>query len=65
MKFKNPFIALFITINCLTVFSQDRKPTVAVANPNINGLSTPTESVAKMMRLEFIKLDKFIVLDST
>jgi hypothetical protein len=63
MKSKNPFIALFIVINCLTVFSQDRKPNVAVANPNINGLSTPTESVAKMMRLEFIKLDKFIVLD--
>jgi len=63
MKSNITFIALFTAINFFTGFSQDKKPTIAVSNPNINGLSSKVESVAKMMRLEFIKLEKFIVLD--
>lgn len=42
---------------------EEPKPTMAVSNPNMNGLSTKTESAAKMIRLELIKIDKHIVLD--
>lgn len=38
-------------------------PTIAVANPNVNGLTVKPESVAKMMRLETIKLNKYKVYD--
>jgi hypothetical protein len=38
-------------------------PTIAVANPNVNGLTLKPESVAKMMRLETIKLNKYKVYD--
>ena len=43
--------------------AQETKPTIAVANPNVNGLFTKVESVAKMMRLEFVKMDQHLVLD--
>jgi hypothetical protein len=37
--------------------------TIAVANPNVNGLTIKPESVAKMMRLELIKINKYKVYD--
>lgn len=43
--------------------AQETKPTIAIANPNVNGLFTKVESVAKMMRLEFVKMDQHLVLD--
>jgi hypothetical protein len=41
----------------------EKLPTMAVANPNVNGLTLKPESVAKMMRLETIKLNKYKVYD--
>ena len=41
----------------------DQQSTIAVANPNVNGLTVKPESVAKMMRLETIKLNKYKVYD--
>lgn len=41
----------------------ETNPTIAVANPNVNGLTIKPESVAKMMRLETIKLQKYKVYD--
>ncbi|MFZ9612615.1 MAG: hypothetical protein ACO29Q_04980 [Crocinitomicaceae bacterium] len=41
----------------------ETNPTIAVANPNVNGLTLKPESVAKMMRLETIKLQKYKVYD--
>jgi hypothetical protein len=37
--------------------------TIAVANPNVNALTIKPESVAKMMRLELIKINKYKVYD--
>ncbi len=57
---------LFITACFIGMMSQaqtDKLPTIAVANPNVNGLTIKPESVAKMMRLETIKLQKYKVYD--
>lgn len=40
-----------------------QNPTIAVALPYVNGLESKPASVAKMMRLELIKLNKFKVYD--
>ena len=37
--------------------------TIAVANPNVNALTIKPESVAKMLRLELIKINKYKVYD--
>ena len=44
-------------------FAQTIKPTIAVANPNVNNLQNKPATVAKMMRLELIKLNQHSVLD--
>jgi len=57
---------LLLTTCLIGIFSQaqtDQVPTIAVANPNVNGLTVKPESVAKMMRLETIKLNKYKVYD--
>lgn len=57
---------LLLTTCLIGIFSQaqtDQVPTIAVANPNVNGLTVKPESVAKMMRLEAIKLNKYKVYD--
>lgn len=57
---------LFITACLFGMMSHaqtDKLPTIAVANPNVNGLTIKPESVAKMMRLEAIKLQKYKVYD--
>jgi hypothetical protein len=57
---------LLLTTCLIGIFSQaqtDQFPTIAVANPNVNGLTVKPESVAKMMRLEAIKLNKYKVYD--
>jgi hypothetical protein len=57
---------LLLTTCLIGIFSQaqtDQIPTIAVANPNVNGLTVKPESVAKMMRLEAIKLNKYKVYD--
>lgn len=57
---------LLITACLIGMMSQaqtEKMPTIAVANPNVNGLTLKPESVAKMMRLETIKLNKYKVYD--
>ena len=54
-------IALFSWFNG---FSQNgKKPSIAVANPHVQGLSITSEIAAKLIQLELIKLDKFSVYD--
>jgi hypothetical protein len=57
---------LLLTTCLIGIMSQaqtDKMPAIAVANPNVNGLTLKPESVAKMMRLETIKLNKYKVYD--
>jgi hypothetical protein len=57
---------LLLTTCLIGIMSQaqtEKLPTMAVANPNVNGLTVKPESVAKMMRLETIKLNKYKVYD--
>ncbi len=52
-----------LLVSTMITQAQETKPTIAIANPNVNGLFTKVESVAKMMRLEFVKMDQHLVLD--
>ncbi len=57
---------LLITACLIGMMSQaqtETMPTIAVANPNVNGLTLKSELVAKMMRLETVKLNKYKVYD--
>ena len=57
---------LLLTTCLIGMMSQaqtEKMPTIAVANPNVNGLTVKPEAVAKMMRLETIKLNKYKVFD--
>lgn len=63
MKTKFTQLIILFAIGSINLFAQDDKPSIAVSNPNVNGLTTKSESVAKMIRLELIKMDKHIVLD--
>ena len=57
---------LLLTTCLIGMMSQaqtETMPTIAVANPNVNGLTLKPESVAKMMRLETIKLKNYNVYD--
>ena len=42
---------------------QQGLPTIAVANPYVNGIETKSETVAKMIRLELIKMQQYKVYD--
>jgi hypothetical protein len=53
-------LSLILTI---TANAQNGKSTIAVANPNVQGLTITSKTAAKMMQLELIKLDKFSVYD--
>lgn len=46
-----------------TETNEPSKSTIAVALPHVSGLTSQPASIAKMMRLELIKLDKFKVFD--
>ena len=56
------FLALVFSLN-VTAQTTEVKSTIAVANPNVTSIAIKPESVAKMMRLELIKLDKYKVYD--
>ncbi|MFD1551866.1 hypothetical protein DNU06_01795 [Putridiphycobacter roseus] len=60
MKKLVAIIALFIGSSLM---AQSAKPTIAVANPNVEGLSLTPTLAAKLMQLELIKLNKFSVYD--
>lgn len=63
MKTKITGLITLFLIGSIHLKAQESKPSIAVSNPNVNGLTTKSESVAKMIRLELIKMDKHIVLD--
>jgi hypothetical protein len=63
MKTNITYLITLFTLGTMHLFAQEAKPSIAVSNPNVNGLTSKTESVAKMMRLELVKMDKHIVLD--
>jgi len=57
-----------VIIIALSIFSLNTsvaqvKESIAVANPHVEGLSLTSELAAKMIQLELIKIDKFLVYD--
>ncbi len=55
---------LLVSVICSTqLFAQDNAPTIAVANPNVNSLTQKPAILAKMIRLELIKMAKYKVYD--
>lgn len=60
-----------IALNFAITFAQDSTkttfqqglPTIAVANPYVNGITSKSETVAKMIRLELIKMQEYKVYD--
>lgn len=63
MKTNVTFLILLIQFFTLVAFAQDSNPTIAVATPNVNSLESKPAIVAKMLRLELIKMGKHKVLD--
>lgn len=59
----NVTLFLFLAICGINGFTQDNMPTLAVANPNVNSLESKPAIVAKMIRLELIKMNKYKVYD--
>lgn len=60
---KNLFLMLTLLINLWSFQQTDSKQTIAVANPNVEGLNLTPTLAAKLIQLELIKLDKFSVYD--
>lgn len=57
-------MALAITFSpMLTLGSSDSIVSIAVTNPNVNLINSKPEVIAKMIRLELNKLNKFYVMD--
>lgn len=65
MKTSNFFYLVLFSfgITSLQAQSTDSQSTIAASNPNVTSLSIKTESAARMMRLELIKLNKYKVYD--
>lgn len=57
------YLMLTLTLKFSAQTTQEVKPTIAVANPNVTSMAVKPETVSKMMRLELIKLDKYKVYD--
>jgi hypothetical protein len=55
------YLMLTLTLKFSAQITQEVKPTIAVANPNVTSMAVKPETVSKMMRLELIKLDKYKV----
>jgi len=60
-KLQSVLVAIFFS-GMTTYFAQPSN-TIAVSNPNVNSLTVKPESVAKMMRLELVKMNKYRVYD--
>jgi len=72
MMKKTTLILGIIGLNFTSVFAQDSinkttfqqgLPTIAVANPYVNGIASKSETIAKMIRLELIKMKQYKVYD--
>ena len=62
-KLQSFFILVAIFFSGIASYFAQQSNTIAVANPNVNALTIKPESVAKMMRLELIKINKYKVYD--
>ena len=62
-KLQSFYILVAIFFSGMASYFAQQSNTIAVANPNVNGLTIKPESVAKMMRLELIKINKYKVYD--
>ncbi|MFK8037759.1 MAG: hypothetical protein AB8B74_05675 [Crocinitomicaceae bacterium] len=60
---KNLLLILTLLTSLWSFQQTKSKPTIAVANPNVEGLSLTPTLAAKLIQLELIKLDKFSVYD--
>lgn len=56
-------IIIVLSIFSLNTSVAQVKESIAVANPHVEGLSLTSELAAKMIQLELIKIDKFLVYD--
>lgn len=66
MKTKNVqaiYLLIVLFFSGVSSYFAQANGTLAVANPNVNSLTVKPESVAKMMRLELIKINKYRVYD--
>ena len=63
MKTKMILLITFLNLGIQISTAQETLPTIAVSNPNVNELATKPESIAKMIRLELIKLNLHMVFD--
>lgn len=62
-KLQSFYILVAIFFSGMASYFAQQSNTIAVANPNVNALTIKPESVAKMMRLELIKINKYKVYD--
>ena len=62
-KLQSFYILVAIFFSGMASYFAQQSNTFAVANPNVNALTIKPESVAKMMRLELIKINKYKVYD--
>lgn len=62
-KLQSIFMLVAIFFGSIASYLAQPNTTIAVANPNVNALTVKPESVAKMMRLELIKINKYKVYD--
>jgi hypothetical protein len=60
-KLQSVLVAIFFS--GMTSYFAQPSNTIAVSNPNVNSLTVKPESVAKMMRLELVKMNKYRVYD--
>ncbi len=62
-KLQSFFTLVAILFSGMASYFAQPSSSIAVANPNVNALTIKPESVAKMMRLELIKINKYKVYD--
>ena len=62
-KLQSIYILVAIFFSGMASYFAQQSNTIAVANPNVNALTIKPESVAKMMRLELIKINNYKVYD--
>ena len=56
-------IIIALSLFSLNTINAQTKKSMAVANPHVEGLKLTSELAAKMIQLELIKIDKFLVYD--
>lgn len=60
---KKSLLSLFLALSSAVCLNAQSKPTIAVANPAVNGLYATPVITAKLIRLELVKLEQYSVYD--